>query len=100
MGMSWTIRGIDQDWMLSKVLKYNELRAQGRGARKKNHARDSYVHGVIKEYDQMFPGRLEAMDLAKIRLGGTKTERAAAIYKVSSYVAYIADLTYQHSAFR
>jgi hypothetical protein len=88
MGLSWTVRGIDQEWVLSKVPKYNELRAMGSGPRKKNPGRDSYVHGVIQEYDKEFPGRLEAMDLAKIRLGGTKEERAAAIYKVWSASAH------------
>ena len=69
---------------MSKVPRYSELRSSG-GARKKNKARDSYVHGVIQEYDAAFPGRLVAMDLAKVHLGGTKEERAAAIYKVCSF---------------
>ena len=82
MGVSWTVPGIDQEFMLSKVPRYSELRSSGSGARRKNPARDSYVHGVIQEYNSTFPGRLETMDLAKVRFGGTKEERAAAIYKV------------------
>jgi hypothetical protein len=83
MGQSWTVRGEDQEWMMARVPRYNELRAQGKGARSKNPARNAYVHGVIEDYDKAFPGRLKIMDLAKVRTGGTKEERAIAIYKVS-----------------
>ena len=82
MGNTWTVRGVDQEWLMGKLPKYNELRASG-GMRKKNPARNAYVHSVIEEYGRTFPGRLAAMDLSKIRLGGSKEERAAAIYKVS-----------------
>jgi hypothetical protein len=73
-GATWTVAGVDLEWMLERLPDYVAVYQNGK-ARKKNPKRDAFVSCVIKDYAQAFPGLQDSWELAEIGLGGTEEQQ-------------------------
>lgn len=91
VGMTWTIAGLDREWILEKHPAYNQLiprELKPDGTKRKMTPEESkkkklFFEGFYNEYRAKFPGVMETWDLGRLHLGGTELERRKFILKVS-----------------